>query len=83
MQDFKWPAGMPKRPQAKHPPLPQDVIATDGMRKRIVHERWIEFFQEEQRFFDLNRWKMRFARHDHKHGSSPNRVISRSPSVSR
>ena len=29
------------------------------MRKRIVHERWIEFFQEEQRFFDLNRWKMR------------------------
>ena len=39
-------------------PLPAGLGQTE-MRKRIIHERWIEFFQEEQRFFDLNRWKMR------------------------
>ena len=59
MQDFKWPAGMPKAAAGKSiSPLPAGLGQTE-MRKRIVHERWIEFFQEEQRFFDLNRWKMR------------------------
>ncbi len=57
--DFKWPTGMPKSAAGQSiSPLPKGLTQTE-MRERIIHERWIEFFQEEQRYFDLNRWKMR------------------------
>lgn len=57
--DFKWPAGMPKSAMGQSiSPLPEG-LSQDEMRERIIHERWVEFFQEEFRYFDLNRWKMR------------------------
>lgn len=59
LPDFKWPAGMPKNSAGKSlPPLP-DNLTKDRMRDWLVHERWIEFYQEDMRYFDLNRWKKR------------------------
>ena len=57
--DFKWPAGMPKSAAGQSIPPLDPGLTKEEMRERIIHERWIEFFQEEFRYFDLNRWKKR------------------------
>ena len=45
---------MPKSAMGQSmPPIPEG-LSQDEMRKWIIHERWIEFFQEEFRYFDLN-----------------------------
>ena len=61
LPDFKWPVGMPKNAAGKSiSPLPSG-LDKEQFRQRVVHERWVEFYQEDMRFFDLNRWKMRSA----------------------
>lgn len=58
LSDKKWPVGMPKHVKSGLPGVPAG-LSKDEFRERVVHERWVEFFQEEQRYFDLNRWKRR------------------------
>lgn len=57
--DFKWPAGMPKSAAGQSITPLSPGLTKEKMRECIIHERWIEFFQEEFRYFDLNRWKKR------------------------
>lgn len=55
----KWPTGMPKNVAGQSlPDLPLGLNKTD-MNERIVRERRIELYQEEHRYWDLNRWKKR------------------------
>ncbi|MBQ7194080.1 MAG: RagB/SusD family nutrient uptake outer membrane protein [Bacteroidales bacterium] len=57
--DYKYPAGMPKKAAGKSlPPVPTG-LTKDQFRERVIHERRVELYQEEARFFDLNRWKKR------------------------
>ncbi len=52
------PPGMPVKAKGKSmPPLPSG-LTKDQMREKIRHERRIEFFYEEQRFWDIRRWKI-------------------------
>ncbi len=52
---------MPKNASGKSiSPLPAGLSQAE-MRERLVHERRVEFYQEEHRYFDLNRWKRRSA----------------------
>jgi hypothetical protein len=52
------PPGMPVKAKGKSmPPLPAG-LSKDQMREKIRHERRIEFFYEEQRYFDVRRWKI-------------------------
>lgn len=50
---------MPVRMRAGVPDYSADTYASrDAFFKAIVHERQVEFFNENQRFFDLRRWKI-------------------------
>lgn len=52
------PPGMPVAAKGKSmPPLPLG-LSQDQMRNKIRHERRIEFAYEEQRFWDIRRWKI-------------------------
>ncbi len=52
------PPGMPVKAKGKSmPPLPAG-LTKDVMREKIRHERRIEFAYEEQRFWDVRRWKI-------------------------
>lgn len=55
----KWPPGMPKNVVGQSlPDLPTGLSKAE-MNNRIIQERRIELYQEEHRYWDLNRWKMR------------------------
>lgn len=55
----KWPPGMPKNVAGQSlPDLPLGLTKSE-MNDRIIQERRIELYQEEHRYWDLNRWKMR------------------------
>jgi hypothetical protein len=52
------PPGMPVKAKGKSmPPIPSG-LTKDQMREKIRHERRVEFFYEEQRFWDVRRWKI-------------------------
>lgn len=52
------PPGMPINAKGKSmPPIPTG-LTKDQMRAKIWHERRVEMFYEEQRFFDVRRWKI-------------------------
>jgi len=52
------PPGMPVKAKGKSmPPLPTG-LTKEQMREKIRHERRIEFFFEEQRYWDVRRWKI-------------------------
>lgn len=58
---FKWPVGMPLNAVGKSiSPIPNGLSKAE-IKARIKHERRVEFFQEEHRFWDLMRWKERTA----------------------
>jgi starch-binding outer membrane protein, SusD/RagB family len=52
------PPGMPVKAKGKSmPPLPAG-LTKEQMREKIRHERRVEFFYEEQRYWDVRRWKI-------------------------
>ncbi len=52
------PPGMPVKAKGKSmPPVPSGLTQSE-MRRKIRHERRIEFAYEEQRFWDVRRWKI-------------------------
>jgi hypothetical protein len=52
------PPGMPTKAKGKSmPPIPAG-LSQDQMRAKIRHERRIEFAYEEQRYWDVRRWKI-------------------------
>jgi starch-binding outer membrane protein, SusD/RagB family len=52
------PPGMPVKAKGKSMPDIQTGLSKDQMRDKIRHERRIEFAFEEQRFWDVRRWKI-------------------------
>lgn len=52
------PPGMPIKAKGKSMPPVAAGLTKDQMREKIRHERRIEFFFEEQRFWDIRRWKI-------------------------
>lgn len=59
IDEKKWPPGMPKNVAGQSLPDLPTGLSKSEMNNRIVHERRIELYQEEHRYWDLNRWKMR------------------------
>lgn len=52
------PPGMPVKAKGKSMPPLATGLTQDQMREKIIHERRIEFFFEEQRYWDVRRWKI-------------------------
>lgn len=52
------PPGLPVKAKGKSMPPIQAGLTKDQMRNKIRHERRIEFAYEEQRYWDVRRWKI-------------------------
>jgi hypothetical protein len=49
---------MPVKAKGKSMPPLAAGLTKDQMREKIRHERRVEFFYEEQRYWDVRRWKI-------------------------